>query len=110
MNITAPKSTSETHTKNGEDLAQVKMKGKEKNRTHTLSPKNKYKEEDEDAWETETKDGFFPEGQTDYQEDMDENYFKGGAYHANHFNHHRLSEKGHVMTGFFKFMGCCGER
>jgi len=33
-----------------------------------------------------------------------------GSYHPSQYNKSILESKGHVMTGFLKFLGCCSER
>ena len=62
-----------------------------------------------DRYETDTRDGHLPADMTDFQDDMDENYQRTGNYRADHFNKNRF-DKNRNMNGFFKFLGCCGER
>lgn len=105
------KSTSDNPNKDGGvNFNAFKRQNREK--TKSIEPKVPHRENhgDQDKWETETRDSHFPPNETDFQAEMDENYSRLGSYHASHFQRNPLNEKGHVMTGFFKFLGCCGER
>lgn len=94
---------------NKPDLSGFKKSAKGRNQT--LSPKERdNKHYDFDAVETATKDSFFDNKHTDYQEDMDENYTRNGSFRASFLNRGKLQEKTHGMSGFFKFLGCCDGR
>lgn len=111
--ITGAKSTSETLTKGG-DEARIRLR-KANQRTHTVSPDKKPSPgPGEDNFDTETKENYSPEpGKVigPHLHTEIDTHSKAASFHAGHISKHRQSrDKPKGVSGFFKMLGCCGDR